>query len=186
MASAPRIPPGFTIQNSRTSPELFKDPAVRKTIYEFLKSPEVYWGHGRSQAVIDRQIAKAYINFGVFTTSTGTSGDGHEEANSNPPSLVGYSRVIGDGERFAYMTDVFILPAYRGQGLGKQLAIYTIQNSGDPELDDPDSRDSTKWWWFLYATEAKDMYIRMGFHKETDAGYELSPGMLVVNQDVPA
>lgn len=76
MASAARILTGFTIQNSRTSPELFENPAVRKTIYEFLKSPEIYWGHGRSQAVIDRQIAKAYISFGVFTTDSGEGSEG--------------------------------------------------------------------------------------------------------------
>lgn len=139
-------------------------------------------------------------------------------SETNAPSLVGYARVVADGERcvafallptikfqqnimhirFAYLADVFILPAHRGLGLGKQVVLSAFQNSGDPELDDPESRDSTKWRWFLFATKAKDMYyhshfycnsydsrsitryIRMGF-RETDRGYVLDPGTLVVS-----
>jgi hypothetical protein len=60
------LAPGFAIRNSRTSPELFRNAANRRVVHEFLSSPEVYWGQGRSQAVVDRQISSALICFGVF------------------------------------------------------------------------------------------------------------------------
>lgn len=85
MASAYRLPEGYTIRDSRNSPELFQEPAARETIYEFLKSPEVYWGHGRSQTVIDRQIAGAYINFGVFWASAGPAVEGQEGVHVETP-----------------------------------------------------------------------------------------------------
>lgn len=66
MTQSPQLAPGFTIRDSRKSPALFRNLANRRTVYEFLSSPEVYWGQGRSQAVIDRQISTAYICFGVF------------------------------------------------------------------------------------------------------------------------
>lgn len=60
------IAPGFAIRDSRTSPALFKNLANRRAVHAFLGSPEVYWGQGRSQVVIDRQISVASVCFGVF------------------------------------------------------------------------------------------------------------------------
>jgi GNAT superfamily N-acetyltransferase len=34
---------------------------------------------------------------------------------------IGFARLITDETTFAYLTDVYILPAYTGKGLGKQL-----------------------------------------------------------------
>lgn len=76
---------------------------------------------------------------------------------------MGFTRVVGDGERFAYLADVFILPGYRGLGLGKQVVVTTLAHSGDPSSDDPVSRDSTQWKWILYATKAKDMRVSCPF-----------------------
>lgn len=39
---------------------------------------------------------------------------------------VGFARVITDCESFAYLADVFILPAHRGRGLSKQLMAYIM------------------------------------------------------------
>ncbi|KAJ7288235.1 hypothetical protein C8J57DRAFT_1279491 [Mycena rebaudengoi] len=177
MSQKRQVAPGFGIRNSRTSPALFCNSANRKAIYELLSSPEIYWGQGRSQAVIDRQISNAYICFGVFKLPLGD--EGREDEAAEVPSLVGFSRVIGDGERFAYMADVFVLPEYRGLGLGRELIIETVVNSGDPSVsDDPVSRDSREWKWILFATKAKDMYLRLGFAQETTKTYELQPGNL--------
>lgn len=37
------------------------------------------------------------------------------------PAQVGFGRAISDEATFFYLTDVFILPEYQGQGLGKWL-----------------------------------------------------------------
>lgn len=90
---------------------------------------------------------------------------------------MGFTRVVGDGERlanstlpsgdpivltrifarFAYLADVFTLPEFRGHGLGKAIIVATLTESGDPKSDDAVSRDSTQWKWVLFATKAKDM-----------------------------
>jgi GNAT superfamily N-acetyltransferase len=37
------------------------------------------------------------------------------------PSLIGFARLITDRVTFAYLTDVYTLPEWQGQGLGKWL-----------------------------------------------------------------
>ncbi|KAJ7644207.1 hypothetical protein FB45DRAFT_897228 [Roridomyces roridus] len=162
--------PGFAIRNSRTSPALFQDTANRRVVHQFLaESPEVYWNKGRSQAVIDRQISGAWICFGVF------HGQGEDE------TLVGFARVVSDGERFAYLADVFILPEYRSKGLGKALVVAAFTQSADPaSADDAVSSDSTKWKWLLFASgRAVDLYVGLGF-QPSGVSYELAPGALKV------
>ncbi|KAJ7675729.1 hypothetical protein DFH06DRAFT_1170358 [Mycena polygramma] len=171
------LPTGFAIRNSRTSPALFRNAANRRVVHEFLSSPEVYWGQGRSQAVINRQISSACVCFGIFKLPL--PAEGEEDESTEAQSLVGFTRVVGDGERFAYLADVFTLPEYRGQGLGKQIIIATLTQSGDPSSDDTVSRDSTQWKWILFASKAKDIYIRLGFQK-TNTAYELAPGTLTL------
>jgi GNAT superfamily N-acetyltransferase len=40
---------------------------------------------------------------------------------SSQPVLIGYARLVTDKVTFAYLTDVYILPAWQSQGLGKWL-----------------------------------------------------------------
>ncbi|KAJ7819387.1 hypothetical protein B0H14DRAFT_3473167 [Mycena olivaceomarginata] len=103
--------------------------------------------------------------------------EGEEGESAEAPSLVAFSRVVGDGERFAYLADVFVLPEYRGLGLGKAVVVATLTASGDPSAEDVVSRDSTQWKWILFASKAKDIYIRLGFQL-TETAYELAPGTL--------
>jgi len=93
---------------------------------------------------------------------------------------VGFARVISDGERFAYLADVFTLPEYRARGLGKALIVATLTHSADPTSDDVTSRDSTQWKWLLFASgKAKNIYINLGFQQSAVA-YELAPGALML------
>ncbi|KAF7365123.1 hypothetical protein MVEN_00383600 [Mycena venus] len=180
MTQTPILAPCFAVRNSRTSPALFRNAANRRVIHEFLASPEVYWGHGRSQAVVDRQISSALICFGVFKLPLPE--EGNEDEFAEAPSVVAFTRVVGDGERSAYlhisrMSSRF--PEYRGMGLGKGVIVATLKDSGDPASGDAVSRDSTQWKWILFASKAKDIYIRLGFQK-TETMYELEPGTLKV------
>lgn len=43
------------------------------------------------------------------------------EGEDAQPALIGYARVITDGVTFAYLTDVYVLDAWRGQKLGEWL-----------------------------------------------------------------
>ena len=82
-------------------------------------SEESYWGKGRTTEVMRRAIDNSTICFGLY----------HQAATG--PVLVGFSRVISDLTIFAYLSDLFVLPEHRGNGLGKWL-IRTI--CGHPDL----------------------------------------------------
>jgi GNAT superfamily N-acetyltransferase len=41
---------------------------------------------------------------------------------------VGFARVVTDFARYAYLCDVFVLPKYRGQGLGKWLVETVVSH----------------------------------------------------------
>jgi nitroimidazol reductase NimA-like FMN-containing flavoprotein (pyridoxamine 5'-phosphate oxidase superfamily)/GNAT superfamily N-acetyltransferase len=68
-------------------------------------------------------------------------------------SQVGFARVLSDGTRFSYLADVFVDSAQRGQGLGKAIVEFT--------LDQPSVRDSVRW--VLGTRDAHTLYERDGF-----------------------
>ncbi|MDO8290046.1 MAG: GNAT family N-acetyltransferase [Parvibaculum sp.] len=65
----------------------------------------------------------------------------------------GFARVVTDGTRFGWFSDVYILPVHRGRGLGKWLIETVI---GDPAL--------AKVHRFLLSTnDAHNLYEEHGF-----------------------
>ncbi len=48
-------------------------------------------------------------------------GDGGGDGGPGEPSLIGFARAITDRVTFFYLTDVYMLPEWQGQGLGKWL-----------------------------------------------------------------
>jgi GNAT superfamily N-acetyltransferase len=62
------------------------------------------------------------LNFGLFD---GEAGDGGTQ--------IGYSRVVTDDATFAWLCDVFVLPAYRGRGLATWL-IETVVRHPDLQV----------------------------------------------------
>lgn len=67
-------------------------------------SERAYWALGRPREVIERSIAGS-LCFSAL--------DGEQ--------MVGFARVITDGATFAWICDVFVDDARRGQGIGKRL-----------------------------------------------------------------
>ncbi|MFH0998370.1 MAG: GNAT family N-acetyltransferase [Pseudomonadota bacterium] len=65
---------------------------------------------------------------------------------------VGFGRAVTDRATFAYLADVFVLPAYRGGGLGKCLISCVLCH---PEL-----QGLRRW---LLATLAHRLYEQNGF-----------------------
>lgn len=72
---------------------------------------ESYWATGRERAVIERSLAGSTV-YGVYAP------DGTQ---------VGLLRVVTDGATFAWLCDVFIEGAYRGQGLA-QWAVAAVRD----------------------------------------------------------
>ena len=77
----------------------------RTRVHRWL-SEESYWAKGRSRAVQDAAIDGSR-NFGMYDAETGDQ--------------VAYARVITDGATFAWLCDVFVDTAVRGEGVGVAL-----------------------------------------------------------------
>ncbi len=67
---------------------------------------------------------------------------------------IGYSRVISDKTRFAYIMDVVVDERYRRQGLGQRMIKYI--------LDHPDLKDV--YQWLLRTKDAHGVYNKVGFN----------------------
>jgi N-acetylglutamate synthase-like GNAT family acetyltransferase len=72
-------------------------------VHRFLATS--YWAPGMPRVVLERGLRHS-LNFGLYLA------DG---------SQVGFARTITDRATFAYLSDVFVLEAQRGRGLGKFL-----------------------------------------------------------------
>lgn len=95
-----------------------------------------YWAQGRSRETIAKSL-QGSLCFGLY--------DGGRQ--------IGLARVITDRATFAYLCDVFVDEAYRGQGLGGWLMEAVV---GHPDLQGLRR--------FLLATrDAHGLYRRFGF-----------------------
>jgi GNAT superfamily N-acetyltransferase len=111
-------------------------------IHAFL-STEAYWAIGRPRALTERAIAHS-LCFGAYAD------DGAQ---------VGFARVVTDHALFAYLADVFVVPAARGQGIGKALVAAVMEHE--------DVRSLRR---VLLATDdAHGLYAQFGFTPLSDA-----------------
>jgi GNAT superfamily N-acetyltransferase len=104
-------------------------------IHEYLSTTS-YWAVGRPLEVVRRGIENS-LPFGVFK--------GTEQA--------GFARVVTDYATFAWVADVFVLPAFQGQGLGKWLIGVIVAH---PRLQGLRR-------WVLATKDAHGLYAQFGF-----------------------
>jgi GNAT superfamily N-acetyltransferase len=95
-----------------------------------------YWAKGIPREVVRRSIEHA-LCFGLY------HGD----------RMVGLARVITDRATFAYLSDVFVLEAYRGRGLASWM-LQVIH--AHPELQG-------LRWWLLATRDAHALYREAGY-----------------------
>jgi GNAT superfamily N-acetyltransferase len=103
-------------------------------IQEFLA--RTYWSPGIPMDIVQRGIQGA-LCFGVYE-------EGHQ---------VGFARVVTDRATFAYLCDVFVLPAWRGRGVSKFLMETILAH---PELQ-------YLRRWMLATADAHGLYEQFGF-----------------------
>ncbi len=89
--------------------EISSDPSRldAELIHRWL-SQDAYWALGRSREKQDRAIANS-VNFGAYSSISGAQ--------------VGYARAVTDHATFAWLCDVYIARADRGNGLGTALVV---------------------------------------------------------------
>jgi len=99
-------------------------------------STESYWGLGRSHELVQRAIDSSTRVLGLY----------HRGA------LVGFARSVSDVVTFAYLADVYVLPAYRGRGLGTELVREMVDGAGGDQVR-----------WLLHTADAQELYAKFGF-----------------------
>ncbi|MEO8002332.1 MAG: GNAT family N-acetyltransferase [Arenimonas sp.] len=104
-------------------------------VHAFL-SQHAYWSKNIPRAVVKKSIENSYC-FSAFIEDR----------------QVGFARVVSDGATFAYLCDVFTLPALHGQGVGKKL-MQSVQSH--PELQGLRR-------WMLMTADAHKLYESYGF-----------------------
>ena len=71
-------------------------------------SDDAYWSRGRSQATVERSLRHS-VNIGAYVETA----EGAEQ--------VGLLRIVTDRVTFAWVCDVYVDPAHRGEGIGRLL-----------------------------------------------------------------
>jgi GNAT superfamily N-acetyltransferase len=99
-----------------------------------------YWAPGRPRALQEELIRQAIRVVGLY--------DGERQ--------IGFARAIGDAH-FVYLADVYVLPEYRGRGLGVELVREMIDNGPYAETR-----------WILHTMDAHKLYEKFGFGPPSD------------------
>jgi GNAT superfamily N-acetyltransferase len=97
---------------------------------------ESYWAKGRPRDVVERLVREATRVVGLYR-------DGRQ---------VGFARAVSDGVSVAYLADVYVLPEFRGRGLGVELVREAVESG-------PFARVR----WLLHTRDAHDLYAKFGF-----------------------
>jgi ribosomal protein S18 acetylase RimI-like enzyme len=119
--------------------ELDDDPARidEEAVCDFLAN-HAYWAEGRSRELILRLIRESQRVVGLY----------------HGGRQIGFSRTVSDGASVTYLADVYVLPEYRGRGLGTELVRESVE--AGPYKD-------TRW--LLHTRDAHSLYERFGFTK---------------------
>jgi GNAT superfamily N-acetyltransferase len=96
-----------------------------------------YWSPGVSRRTVARAITGSVV-MGAYAP------DGRQ---------VGFARAVTDGATFAWLTDVFVLPAHRGRGIARGMVTALLEH---PEL-----RGLRRW--MLATADAHALYAALGF-----------------------
>ena len=119
----------------------------RPEVHRFL-SEVSYWAKGRARETQDHLIDVAARVVGLY--------DGDRQ--------IGFCRATSDGVSIAYLADVYVLPEYRGRGLGDELVREMVENG---------SLDGVRW--ILHTEDAHPLYRKLGFEEPSYKVMERRP-----------
>ena len=109
-------------------------------VHDFLANVS-YWAEGRPRETVGRLVREAQRVVGVY--------DGMKQ--------VGFARAFTDGVSLVYLADVYVLPEYRGQGLGVELLREMVDNGPYADLR-----------WLLHTRDAHELYRKFRFAEPSE------------------
>lgn len=108
-------------------------------IHAFLSG--AYWSAGIPRHTVERAI-RGSLCVGAFDA---------DEAGAD--EQIGFARVVSDHATFAYLADVFVLPAHRGKGVARAM-IESLH-------EHPDLQGLRRW--VLFTRDMQPLYARLGW-----------------------
>ena len=114
-------------------------------VHDFISNP-AYWAPGRPRDVMEEFVREAIRVVGLY--------DGERQ--------VGFARAIGDSH-LVYLADVYVLPEYRGRGLGVELVREMVENGRYAGIR-----------WILHTRDAHGLYRKVAFAEPSERVMERS------------
>ena len=117
--------------------ELDDDPARVDVdaVHDFLAN-HAYWAEGRTRETVERLVHEASRVVGLYAGGR----------------QIGFARAFTDGVAAVYLADVYVLPEFRGRGLGVELVREMVEGSSWADRK-----------WLLHTRDAHELYRRVGF-----------------------
>jgi GNAT superfamily N-acetyltransferase len=122
------LPGGFEVDDDRGRIDV-------DAVHDFV-SNHSYWAPGRARDEQERLVQEAARVVGLY------HGD----------RQIGFARAVSDGASITYLGDVYVLPDYRGRGLGMELVREMIEHGPLAEKR-----------WILHTKDAHTLYEKFGF-----------------------
>jgi GNAT superfamily N-acetyltransferase len=138
---------GFELDDDRDRIDI---PEVTRFLAE-----ESYWAQGRELAVQEQLIREAGRVVGLYH-------DGGQ---------IGFCRAARCAPRLFYLADVYVLPEYRGRGLGVELVREMLERGPLAGAK-----------WLLHTEDAHELYRRLGFEEPKYKLMERPPAEAVPDQ----
>ncbi|HEX8300321.1 GNAT family N-acetyltransferase [Sphingomonas sp.] len=108
-------------------------------IHAFLSG--AYWSVGIPRHIVERAI-RGSLCVGAY-----------EPDEAGKDEQVGFARLISDQATFAYLADVFVLPAHRGKGVARAM-IQVLH-------DHPELQGLRRW--ALFTRDMQTVYAKLGW-----------------------
>jgi ribosomal protein S18 acetylase RimI-like enzyme len=109
-------------------------------VHDFLANRS-YWAEGRPRETVERLVRESQRVVGLY--------EGERQ--------IGFARAFTDGTALAYLADVYVLPEYRGRGLGVELVREVVELGPYADLR-----------WLLHTRDAHDLYRKVGFAEPSE------------------
>ena len=116
-------------------------------VHDFLAN-ESYWAKGRPREVVERLVREAERVVGLYDAER----------------QIGFARAFTDGATLVYLADVYVLPEYRGRGLGVELVREMVEKGPYAGVR-----------WSLHTKDAHGLYRRFGFAEPSERVLERTP-----------